>query len=86
MPKHKNNYLGPRPYQVRIKVSNVLKAQVQAYYNVPSGGINEGWGFVKLKNKYIWLSLIETNFLDHNYIEREKGHSRVGRWSPHVPE
>ena len=30
MPKHKNNVLGPRPHQVRIKVNIMLKAQVQA--------------------------------------------------------
>ena len=30
MPKHKNNYLGLRPYQVRIKVRIMLKGQVQA--------------------------------------------------------
>ena len=30
MPKHKNVNLGPGPYQIRIKVISMLKAQVQA--------------------------------------------------------
>ena len=34
MPKHKHNYLGPRPYKVCINVSVMLKAQVSAICDI----------------------------------------------------